>query len=211
MEVKEGDQGFNGRRVSRRNNHQYPWEQKQNQTGIPRSSWYKTKKFPWIKSKHAHVPGVAKWHIDKAEPLPWNPNQRNVFLDPYIGHRRGRLLPWSRKSLNLNKIHNESWSTWIWDLFELPSALIRNLVTPWECNDTFVKGGPTRKFYQLWPTGFNESKDRILNQLAVTINDLGYSTVNVSKLSSNVKLKKILVYGSGVKSGQQEFIESQLM
>ena len=202
--------GFSQMRWNRRKTQQYPWEKRQNKTWIPGTKQNRTQNFPWIQFNRTYVPDDSKWHMDKVEILPWNPNKEDVFLDPYVGHRRGRKLPWSRKSLNLKQIDSESWSKWIWDLFEMPSALIKNLVAPWECNDTFVKSnGTSRKFYQLWPSGFNEQNDRILNQLAVTINDLRYFTGNVTKQSVEPRLKRIAVYGS-VKPGQQEFINGQL-
>ncbi len=126
-----------------------------------------------------------------------------------------KKVPWSRGSFK--QIHNHTWSPWLWDLYDLPNALVRHIADQWNCGDTLKKekGQPSLKVHQVWSSGVSETRDRILDQLSLLVSDIQPYDTEVNRTLSGNKpntqpvLKKILVFATGRQrppEGQNEFL-----
>ncbi len=135
--------------------------------------------------------------------------------DTYPWGRPKRMrVPWGRGYFR--EIHNHTWSHWLWDFYDLPNAMIRQLSDFWQCNDTLSKnntiiGQPERRKFDVWSKGFKESDDRIVKQLSLLASDV--IPYKPGLLSNQTALKKIVVFANPIllprlaTLGQEVFIK----
>ncbi len=129
--------------------------------------------------------------------------------DTYPWGRPKRIkVPWGRG--HFIEIHNHKWSHWLWDLYDLPNAMIRHLSDFWQCKDTLSKkdSKPDGRVLDVWSKGFNETDDRIIKQLSLLNMDV--IPYNAGLLSNNTVLKRIVIFVPNARMlpplGQEVFI-----